>query len=540
MGQCNLGDGFRYTKVIGQAIEDPVFVAGKEPASCMPFNVASDTIILVPQNNVTYSWNLGSWSVVKKSVLGDTIIFSPATNAQEIVLTATGPCEEKDFKYQISRSLTSSDTLELSSKCLQAGSSVRFSVGDVPDGTSMQWTVSGTGWYIDPKVVNTTKPFITVGSDTGFVSVKTKDCSYTITDTIFIQPKVPGEFIDLDTCLSIGDTSSKTYTINKVANANSYEWVLPTGWTGSSVDTFIVATPNGTNVGTVKVRALGCSNSDWKTLDVAFSGVTPDSIVNINPSCISSGMADTVTLAVYTQLSAQEYSWIIPTTWRIISSTSNKSQITLETDGVNNTYTIGCYVKNNCGTTDTTEINLTISGMNLESVTQQGNSRCWFYHLTPNGWDPDDCRIVWVLDGDTITFDETPIETNCTDPDLIGSSSHTFFVTVTDTITNCTTRRVLSGSAFRLAKKAVGIENLNEDQTMTIYPNPTDGILNVDLSSNDSAIISLIDISGKKVSEIQTNSYKTRINVSDLKDGFYIVVVNQNGKQLSKRVIIKK
>jgi hypothetical protein len=541
MGQCNLDDGFRYTKILGQAIEDPIFATGFEPSTCMPFGVTRDTIIISnPQDNVTYDWDLGSWKEIYTSAIGDTIIFSPASNALEIELSATGPCETKDYEYMISRTLTSQNALNLATKCLVEDDDVVFSVTGVPDGTEMTWSVTGTGWVLDPADVHVTQPTITVGSDTGFVSVRTKDCPYTLVDTILIQPNMPGVFINPDTCLSFGVTSSETYTINKVANANSYEWELPSGWSGSSVDTFIVATPNGTNVGTVKVRAVGCSNSDWRTLNIAFSGIAPDSIINVNPSCISSGMADTVTLAVYTPISAQEYSWIIPSTWTIINSTSNNSQVILETDGVDSTYTIGCYVSNNCGITDTTEINLTISGMDLDDVTQQGNSRCWYYHLEPDGWDPDDCVITWVLDGNTITYDSYTLETDCTDADLIGSPSHTFYVTVNDTVNDCTTRRVLSGTAFRSAKVSSIVETVNIEQSMSVYPNPTNSILNVVLTSDRPATISLIDISGKIIEQIETNSNRTRFDVSALSSGFYIVSVNQNGTKMSKRVIIKK
>nr|MBP6556866.1 CotH kinase family protein [Flavobacterium sp.] len=65
--------------------------------------------------------------------------------------------------------------------------------------------------------------------------------------------------------------------------------------------------------------------------------------------------------------------------------------------------------------------------------------------------------------------------------------------------------------------------NLN-DETITIYPNPANYLLNIK-SSLSIDKIELIDIYGKKVKEIQPNATEIQTNVSDLSSGLYFVKV---------------
>lgn len=102
----------------------------------------------------------------------------------------------------------------------------------------------------------------------------------------------------------------------------------------------------------------------------------------------------------------------------------------------------------------------------------------------------------------------------------------------------------MSGTAFRKAQISSSLVETRSaiatEQTVSVYPNPATSILNVVLSTEMPATISLIDISGKIVDTIDTDSKRIRIDVSDLSSGLYVISVNQNGKHFSKRVLIKK
>lgn len=551
MGRCNTSQT-PLTFTLGQEPADPIFKGADLADYCLPFGIAKDTIIITnPQPAVTYTWDLRSWTANHISAKGDTVIYTPLDNAQTITMKMSGGCADKTFIYDINRSLSPSSAITTQYKsCLPKNSNVKFSIPGVPVGTEMAWSLDATaianGWTLSAAEAKNATPIIHVGTGVGRVYAETADCGSTsIYGDFKIKVSTPTAINASSTCLA-RTSENLTFgipTANLVAGAEGYNWQIPSTWviTSASFDsTSVSVSTDGATAGSIKVRAHGCDTSAWYSLALNLVPEEPDNIV-VPSTCISSGMADTITLSVNTVVPNQMYSWIIPSTWSIISSTSNNTSITIETDGVDNTYTVGCYVTNPCGSSDTTEVSLTIAGMNLSNITQEGNSRCWYYHLAPNGWNPGDCVIKWVLNGSTITYGSYQLETDCTDANLIGSPSNTFHVTVTDTVNHCTTRRVLAGSAFRSASISSSVkESVETEQTISVYPNPANSVLNVVLPSDESASISLIDISGKVVERLDTSSNRTRINVSSLSNGLYIISVNQNGKQFSKRILIKK
>lgn len=85
-------------------------------------------------------------------------------------------------------------------------------------------------------------------------------------------PSVPGAITgSLGGCIG----AKLTYTINKIAGATSYKWRLPSTWSGSSTDTFIVATV-GTSYGQVGVSGVNaCGAGVERYIDVNATNCNP-------------------------------------------------------------------------------------------------------------------------------------------------------------------------------------------------------------------------------------------------------------------------
>ena len=86
----------------------------------------------------------------------------------------------------------------------------------------------------------------------------------------------------------------------------------------------------------------------------------------------------------------------------------------------------------------------------------------------------------------------------------------------------------------------VGIAEQNTNQ-LKIYPNPAKQYANISLpfSTNKNSIIKLFDVSGKIVKTITTEgASEIRINISDLSNGVYHIIVENNSKILSKNKLI--
>lgn len=89
---------------------------------------------------------------------------------------------------------------------------------------------------------------------------------------------------------------------------------------------------------------------------------------------------------------------------------------------------------------------------------------------------------------------------------------------------------------YTLDLTTLGNEEINSNTSdVTIYPNPTTGILNFN-SKSEIQNIALFDLSGRKISE----SNSSQINISSLPKGIYLVKIStKDGKTTTKKVVKK-
>ncbi len=92
-----------------------------------------------------------------------------------------------------------------------------------------------------------------------------------------------------------------------------------------------------------------------------------------------------------------------------------------------------------------------------------------------------------------------------------------------------------------------GINNkIKNNYENLIYPNPTNGILNVEFNPdsnrelNNQTQLSFFNIYGKEVKRIKLIANETQINISELSSGIYFVQLMQDGKIMGTEKIIKE
>ncbi len=76
---------------------------------------------------------------------------------------------------------------------------------------------------------------------------------------------------------------------------------------------------------------------------------------------------------------------------------------------------------------------------------------------------------------------------------------------------------------------------------ISIYPNPTDGILNISLNNGTSLInqITISDLSGKIISKLDMQAGSNQIDLSDLQKGMYIIQIKGADKIYRSSIVIK-
>jgi glucose/arabinose dehydrogenase len=101
----------------------------------------------------------------------------------------------------------------------------------------------------------------------------------------------------------------------------------------------------------------------------------------------------------------------------------------------------------------------------------------------------------------------------------------------------------LSGSIFKISDALLSIDE-NTQNTISIYPNPANTVLNIDFlgtAITNSTTINIFDIQGKLIKSILKDNIDTftSINISDLKSGFYILKVkSEDGKKATQKFVI--
>lgn len=75
----------------------------------------------------------------------------------------------------------------------------------------------------------------------------------------------------------------------------------------------------------------------------------------------------------------------------------------------------------------------------------------------------------------------------------------------------------------------------------SIYPNPTKGIVNVEIPGlTETATIKLFDLQGRQILSKQTNQVNTSFGIENLQDGIYLVNIENEQASLSKKIILRR
>ncbi|MGZ5287648.1 MAG: T9SS type A sorting domain-containing protein, partial [Flavisolibacter sp.] len=102
--------------------------------------------------------------------------------------------------------------------------------------------------------------------------------------------------------------------------------------------------------------------------------------------------------------------------------------------------------------------------------------------------------------------------------------------------TSCYTLRVATGTASREEEYIV-----HPKQKVNIYPNPVKGTVNIQIEDNkDKAEIRLFDMYGRLVMQQLSSNENTRLNVSKLAPGVYLVKILRDDVEISTTRFIKE
>lgn len=98
-----------------------------------------------------------------------------------------------------------------------------------------------------------------------------------------------------------------------------------------------------------------------------------------------------------------------------------------------------------------------------------------------------------------------------------------------------------TGNIYKIIDTTLSIDD-DLFSNISVYPNPTNGLLSINFGSNNSDVltkISIYDLQGKKITSIQRNSEMIqKVNTSQLSNGVYVLkITNHNGAQSIHKLV---
>jgi hypothetical protein len=327
--------------------------------------------------------------------------------------------------------------------------------------------------------------------------------------------------------ISISNLNYTTATLNwtATASASGYEYAVNTNpvppTTGTPVTATSVALNNlspATNYyAHVRVKCAAGNYSDWMT--VPFTTLTCNTIA----ATVSNVDYSSALVSWNASQNVEGYEFLVspvatppmqgtPTTDTNYAADNLLPNTTyyvhLRSKCTNNIYsawstvsfnTMGCVAPNNITVNSITQTSATVSW------TAVNTAASYDYAVTPNGAAPINTTNVST---NTVTLSEL-------------SANTTYNLHVRAVCTNVY-KSAWETVLFRTSDNKLSVNNINNDNSIQVYPNPARDAVTVKTSSK-SGTVTLTDIAGRTLKTITLNSEETTVDISNLNTGIYLM-----------------
>ncbi len=149
-------------------------------------------------------------------------------------------------------------------------------------------------------------------------------------------------------------------------------------------------------------------------------------------------------------------------------------------------------------------------------------------------------RELWKSDGTTegtTLFQDINPSTeqygNGSNPSSYFSHNNTLYFAASDGTTGY--------ELWKLEENSLSVkkESINEFEIISIYPNPTSSILNINIENQQIQSVKVFSLFGKEIVNFKFNSEQKKINISSLSSGVYILQIKTLKGLISKKIIKK-
>ncbi|MGM1055381.1 MAG: T9SS type A sorting domain-containing protein [Bacteroidota bacterium] len=234
------------------------------------------------------------------------------------------------------------------------GISQTFSISTVTGATSYAWTFP-TGWTGSSTSTSITLTPTAGTAIIGNLSVTAiNDCGISSERTLAISvkpgtPAQPSAFTSGPASLCPG--TNETYSVPTVEGATQYIWILPTGFSASSLTTTtpsLVVTAGNSGSGNITVKATNdCGTGTERSMAISINPPKPVMTGEITGSTGVCASTTSLSYSIPAITNASSYEWTVTGTGWQITSGAGTNQITVSSGTSGGT--ISVIAKNSCG-----------------------------------------------------------------------------------------------------------------------------------------------------------------------------------------------
>ncbi|MBK7667409.1 MAG: S8 family serine peptidase [Sphingobacteriaceae bacterium] len=409
------------------------------------------------------------------SLTGTSVVVTPTATTTYSIVGATGACLGNTTRLL---TITPSPTVGVTSSSICAGATATLTASGA---TTYSWNTGSTATSINPTPTITTN-YTVIGTTSG--------CTNTRTTSVVVTPN-PTVSVNNST-ICAGGTATLT-----ASGATTYSW--STGSTATSINPTPALTTTYNVVGTTS----GCTNIRTATVTVA-----PNPTVSVNSATICAGNSTNLTAS-----GATTYSWNTSAT---TSSISVSPTITTN-------YTVTGST-GSCVNTRTTSV--TVNALPSLTLASSSNTAC----TISSG-------------GITLTLTGTPSGGVYSGPGVVGTTftAQTAAGTYTTTYSYTNSTTGCANSTVKTITVAVctGVEGLNIDGELLVYPNPNNGVFTVQANFENAFDVMVYNNIGQLVKEVKELKGVNQIDMSGYAQGIYNIVLRVNDNYKTIKMVIE-
>jgi hypothetical protein len=445
---------------------------------------AGDAVALNVIGGITYTWLPGGFTTAN-------FTFYPNSSGSYTATSSNGSCTATGV-VQVSVNPSPVVGINTSTSTVCAGGNVTLTAtGNAATYTWLPGNSNATSIVVNPTAVS---QYTLIGNNTA-------NCTNRQTQLILVNAVPP-----LVLNSSVPFVCTGTTAILSIANATvpgvTYSW---SSNSGSGSTTNVSPTVTTTYFASAVTNSTGCSSSGSLPLTVNIS-----TFVVASPSAICRGNSATIVASG----AANSYNWSVNGV-----GVGNTASITVSPTLTTNYVVLG--TTGGCSNSNTVQLIVNLLPNVVAAAVKPQICRLENGTLTATGAN----SYTWNTNANTQSI-------------IINSLTVTSSFTVTGTdLNNC----VKSSTVTQFVATCLGIEFNGEKQDLglSIYPNPNQG--NFTISSEVDVNISVVNALGQLLYNTQVSKDQQKnLTLSNLPNGIYFILAENNGVKVSKKIVIEK